>query len=81
MAKGDRKAKAVESKSRLTRRPKQKGKIKRSNSQPQEFAFHMRTHLPLEMRREQEAEKLCAQGLAPAVARNIASWRARRGIL
>ena len=81
---GDKKATKARAKGKTdqpTRRPKQKGKVKKALNRLPKRAFHMRTELPPDMREEAEAEKLQTQGVSPAVARNIAAWRAQRKML
>jgi hypothetical protein len=81
--KGDKKARKAAAKKRdkLTRRPKQKGKVKKAQSHNSKPVFFMRSELPVAMKREQESERLQHEGISPAVARNIAAWRAKRNLV
>jgi hypothetical protein len=83
-SKGDKKAQKARAKSKSdkpSRRPKQKGKVKKAlNARPTK-TFHMRTELPASMKREVEADRLQDNGVSPAVARNVAAWRAQRKVL
>ena len=63
-----------------SRRPKQKGKVKKAVNYKPAISF-MRTQLPLSMLREAEAERLQTQGVEPRIARNVAAWRSQHKVL
>jgi hypothetical protein len=75
------KSKAKGKSDQPSRRPKQKGKVKKSTNALPQRASIMRTHLPPDMKREAEVVRLQENGVAPAVARNVANWRSKHQAL
>ena len=81
--KGDKKARQATAKKsdRPSRRPKQKGKIKKAQNTRPKVAFFMRSELPADMKREAEANRLQDNDVPTKVAKNVAAWRAQRNLL
>jgi hypothetical protein len=81
---GDKKAKKARAKGksdRPTRKPQQKGRVKKALNRREPHAFMMRTELPKGMRAEVESERLQDNGVSPVIAKNIAVWRAQHNLL
>jgi len=65
---------------RPTRKPKQRGKIKKAQQQRRGYCHPKRTELPYEIRVAEESAKIQDNGISPMVAKNVAAWRARKGL-
>lgn len=73
--------KAVEKKKdRITRKPRQKGKIKKAQSQRPPSAFFMRSELPPHMRPEREHTQPLDISASSVISRNVAAWRAAHNL-